>query len=170
MERFDIERPQHLSRPTGTKTRVESKRRTHVPTYRLCKKKFPNQACKRPARFFLSFSLSLSHFPPATLMNFTRPHLSIPPPSNHRPKLRHWLTSNFVSRTQPSTMLSTPVPVTRTQPRTDSSCRSSRCRPMERRDWSDTALPQKERFKCVSEGQPRERTSVEVSERAQQKD
>lgn len=41
---------------------------------------------------------------------------------------------------------------------------------MERRDWSETAEPQKERFRCVRAGQPRERTSVEVSERAQQKD
>jgi len=41
---------------------------------------------------------------------------------------------------------------------------------MERRDWSETAEPQKERLRCVRAGQPRERTSVEVSERAQQKD
>ena len=41
---------------------------------------------------------------------------------------------------------------------------------MLRRDESETALPQKERFNLRSWGQPRERTSVAVSERAQQKD
>lgn len=41
---------------------------------------------------------------------------------------------------------------------------------MERRLESETALPQKERLRCVRFGQPRARTSVEVSERAQQKD
>lgn len=38
------------------------------------------------------------------------------------------------------------------------------------RDESDTALPQKDRFSFRSWGQPRARTSVAVSERAQQND
>ena len=38
------------------------------------------------------------------------------------------------------------------------------------KDGSETAEPQKERLRYVSEGHPRARTSVEVSERAQQKD
>lgn len=37
-------------------------------------------------------------------------------------------------------------------------------------DESDTALPQKDRFSIRSWGQPRARTSVAVSERAQQND
>lgn len=37
-------------------------------------------------------------------------------------------------------------------------------------DESDTALPQKDRFNFRSWGQPRARTSVAVSERAQQND
>lgn len=41
---------------------------------------------------------------------------------------------------------------------------------MLRSDESDTAEPQKESFRTVSWGQPRARTSVAVSERAQQKD
>ena len=41
---------------------------------------------------------------------------------------------------------------------------------MLRREESETALPQKERFRWVSWGQPRARTSVAVSERAQQND
>lgn len=41
---------------------------------------------------------------------------------------------------------------------------------MLRSDESDTALPQKERFRCVRCGQPKARTSVAVSERAQQND
>jgi hypothetical protein len=41
---------------------------------------------------------------------------------------------------------------------------------MERREGSDTALPQNDRFRWVRFGQPRARTSVAVSESAQQKD
>ena len=41
---------------------------------------------------------------------------------------------------------------------------------MERREESETALPQKERLSLRRCGQPRARTSVAVSERAQQKD
>jgi hypothetical protein len=41
---------------------------------------------------------------------------------------------------------------------------------MERSDESETAEPQKERRRWRRRGQPRERTSVAVSERAQQKD
>jgi hypothetical protein len=41
---------------------------------------------------------------------------------------------------------------------------------MQRRDVSETAEPQKARLRCVSEGRPRARTSVAVSERAQQND
>lgn len=67
-------------------------------------------------------------------------------------------------------MFSTPWPVTRTQPRTESERSSSRCRPTERREESETAEPQKPRLRVVRSGQPSEMTSVEVSERAQQKD
>lgn len=41
---------------------------------------------------------------------------------------------------------------------------------MERRELSETAEPQKESLSERREGQPRESTSVAVSERAQQKD
>ena len=41
---------------------------------------------------------------------------------------------------------------------------------MERREESETAEPQKDSLSVESCGQPRERTSVAVSERAQQKD
>jgi hypothetical protein len=41
---------------------------------------------------------------------------------------------------------------------------------MERREESETAEPQKERRRVWRRGQPREMTSVAVSERAQQKD
>jgi hypothetical protein len=41
---------------------------------------------------------------------------------------------------------------------------------MQRREVSETAEPQKARLRCVREGRPRARTSVAVSERAQQKD
>ena len=41
---------------------------------------------------------------------------------------------------------------------------------MERREESETALPQKERRRVCRAGQPSERTSVAVSERAQQND
>ena len=82
----------------------------------------------------------------------------------------HWLTSKSRSLWHPSTTTSTPEPVTRTQPRTLSSRREVKCRPMLRSEGSETAEPQKERSRCVSEGQPRARTSVAVSERAQQKD
>jgi hypothetical protein len=62
------------------------------------------------------------------------------------------------------------VPVTRTQPRTESCFNSSKCNEMHRREESETAEPQKARLRCVSDGRPRARTSVAVSERAQQKD
>lgn len=71
---------------------------------------------------------------------------------------------------QPSTIASTPTPVTRTQPRTESSLSSRRWSPIERREESETAEPQNERRREVRSGQPKERTSVAVSERAQQKD
>ncbi len=93
-----------------------------------------------------------------------------PPCSSHRPRFLHWLTSKTSRTVQPSTTASTPVPVTRTQPRTDNSRSSSRWRPIDRKDESDTAEPQKANRRCRSCGQPRERTSVAVSERAQQKD
>jgi hypothetical protein len=41
---------------------------------------------------------------------------------------------------------------------------------MQRRDVSETAEPQKARLRWVREVRPRARTSVAVSERAQQKD
>jgi hypothetical protein len=71
---------------------------------------------------------------------------------------------------QPSTTASTPMPVTRTQPRTESSRSSRRWRPIERREESETAEPQNDSLREVRWGQPRARTSVAVSERAQQKD
>jgi hypothetical protein len=41
---------------------------------------------------------------------------------------------------------------------------------MQRSEVSETAEPQKARLRCVRLGRPRARTSVAVSERAQQKD
>jgi hypothetical protein len=102
------------------------------------------------------------------------PNLNPPPfrpsPSNHPAKFLHWLTSRTSNLLQPSSTASTPTPVTRTHPLTLSSFRDNRCRPIERREGSETAEPQKERFRWVRCGQPRARTSVAVSERAQQKD
>lgn len=92
------------------------------------------------------------------------------PYSSHGARFLHWLTSKTWSMEHPSTTDSTPVPVTRTQPRTDNMRRLSRCNPIERKEGSETAEPQKERFRCVSCGQPRAMTSVAVSERAQQND
>lgn len=117
----------------------------------------------------LTFSVTnLSSFPPSCLhLLLDRPS---PPCSSHRARFLHWLTSNTSRTVQPSTTASTPVPVTRTHPRTESSRSSRRCRPMQRREESETAEPQKESRRWRSCGQPRERTSVAVSESAQQKD
>jgi hypothetical protein len=117
----------------------------------------------------LTFSVTnLNSFPPSRLhLLLDRPS---PPCSSHRARFLHWLTSNTSSTVQPSTTASTPVPVTRTHPRTESSRSSRRCRPMLRREESETAEPQKESRRWRSCGQPRERTSVAVSESAQQKD
>lgn len=104
---------------------------------------------------------------PLSLLLFTT---VTPPRSSHGTRFLHWLTSKCSSRRQPSETASTPTPVTRTHPRTESRRSSSRCSEMDRRDESDTAEPQKARLRCVSEGQPSARTSVAVSERAQQKD
>jgi hypothetical protein len=60
--------------------------------------------------------------------------------------------------------------VTRTQPRTESCLSSSKWREMQRKEVSETAEPQKARLRWVREVRPRARTSVAVSERAQQKD
>jgi len=123
---------------------------------------------------FLTFPLPSLHRPSLTQMNLTfLPRLftlSTPPASIHRPRFLHWLTSKRSRSLQPSTTASTPVPVTRTQPRTERFRSSRRCRDIQRREVSETAEPQKARLRCVSEGRPRARTSVAVSERAQQKD
>src|SRR5690242_5101378 len=93
-----------------------------------------------------------------------------PPASSHRARFLHWLTSKTSRSLQPSTTASTPVPVTRTQPRTERLRSSSRWSEMQRSDVSETAEPQKARLRCVRFGRPRARTSVAVSERAQQND
>lgn len=98
------------------------------------------------------------------------PYLLCKPYSSHGVRFLHWLTSKTRSKLHPSTTDSTPVPVTRTHPRTDNSCRSRRCKPIQRREGSETAEPQKDKFRCVSCGQPSANTSVAVSESAQQKD
>jgi hypothetical protein len=59
----------------------------------------------------------------------------------------HWLTSNSSRSRQPSTTASTPVPVTRTQPRTESCLSSRRWSEMQRRDVSETAEPQNARLR-----------------------
>ena len=95
---------------------------------------------------------------------------STPPASSHLPKFLHWLTSKTARSLHPSTTASTPVPVTRTQPRTESCFSSSRWRDIQRNDVSDTAEPQNARLRRVKDGRPRARTSVAVSLSAQQKD
>ena len=114
------------------------------------------------------------HLPSATVSNLTlRPRcrtICTPPASIHRPRFLHWLTSRTSRSLQPSTTASTPVPVTRTHPRTDRLRSSSRCREMQRSEVSETAEPQKARLRWVRLGRPRARTSVAVSERAQQND
>lgn len=147
-----------------------------LPVYNNSFSTFPFQIF--PSRSSSSHSLPhrlpVLHFPSATVSNFTLRPLdltpSTPPASNHRCKFLHWLTSNTSRSLHPSTTASTPVPVTRTQPRTDRLRSSRRWRLMQRRDVSETAEPQNARLRCVSEGRPRARTSVAVSERAQQKD
>ena len=122
-------------------------------------------------RTFETVHLPPRRIPLATVSNLTRPlYRSTPPASSQRCRFLHWLTSNASSLWQPSAMASTPTPVTRTQPRTERARSSSRCRPMLRNDESETAEPQKERLSLCRLGQPRARTSVAVSERAQQKD
>ncbi len=107
----------------------------------------------------------------ATVSNLTLfRYLWMPPLSNQGVRFLHWLTSKTLRCRHPSTTDSTPVPVTRTQPRTDSCLRANRCKPMLRSEGSETAEPQKDKFKCVRPGHPRARTSVAVSDRAQQKD
>lgn len=92
------------------------------------------------------------------------------PCSSQGDKFLHWLTSNTSSSLHPSMTDSTPFPVTRTHPRTDSSRNSIKCKPIQRNEGSETAEPQKDRFNDLNWGQPRARTSVAVSERAQQND
>lgn len=109
--------------------------------------------------------------PSATVLNLTpRPLRATPPFMSQRDRFLHCDTSKSCRSEQPSRMASTPVPVTRTHPRTDRYWSSSRCSEMERSDESDTADPQNARLRCVSDGQPRATTSVAVSESAQQKD
>ena len=109
--------------------------------------------------------------PLAMVSNLIREvYLLMPPASSHGVRFLHWLTSKYWSLWHPSLIASTPMPVTLTQPRTESSFSSSRCKPMERRELSDTALPQNERLSLRRWGQPRASTSVAVSERAQQND
>ena len=94
-------------------------------------------------------------------------------PSALRPlksRFRHWLTSIALSHRQPRTTTSTPTLVTLTHPLTDRNSSFERWFPIDRSDGSDTADPQKARLRRVSCGRPSERTSVDVSERAQQKD
>ena len=114
------------------------------------------------------------HLPSATVSNLTlRPRcltICTPPASSHLPKFLHWLTSKTSRSLQPSTTASTPVPVTRTQPRTERFRSSSKCSDMQRSEVSETAEPQKARLRCVRLGRPRARTSVAVSESAQQND
>lgn len=114
------------------------------------------------------------HFPSATVSNLTfLPRCSTnltPSAFSQRSRFLHWLTSNTSRSLHPSTTASTPTPVTLTQPLTLKLRSSRRCRDMQRREVSETAEPQKARLRCVREGRPRARTSVAVSERAQQKD
>lgn len=105
-----------------------------------------------------------------TLRRYTRRDRSSPPASSQRVRFLHWLTSNSRRTVQPSTTASTPTPVTRTQPRTDRCFSFRRWRPIERKELSETAEPQKDSLREVRAGQPREITSVAVSERAQQND
>lgn len=70
-----------------------------------------------------------------------------PPASSQGFKFLHWLTSKRRRSLHDSTMASTPAPVTRTQPRTESSRNSSRCRAIHDSEPSDTAEPQKARFR-----------------------
>jgi hypothetical protein len=122
----------------------------------------------------LGHRFAVLHLPSATVSKTTflplLLTLSGPPASIHRCRFLHWLTSNSSRSLHPSTTASTPVPVTRTQPRTERWRSSRRCSEMHRRDASDTAEPQKARFRCVSIGRPRARTSVAVSDNAQQND
>ena len=122
-------------------------------------------------KMFLTRYLADYLFPFATRLKTTPGRTPlIPPVSNHITKFLHWLTSNAFNFWHPSTTASTPTPVTRTQPLTESSRSSRRWRLMLRSEESETALPQNDRFRCVSCGQPSARTSVAVSERAQQND
>lgn len=86
--------------------------------------------------------------PPATVSNVTLgANRSMLPPASHWFRFLHWDTSNARSLWQPSTMASTPTPVTRTHPRTDSSSSSSKWSPMLRSEESLTALPQNDRLR-----------------------
>lgn len=117
---------------------------------------------KDPLPFFVS---NVSPLRPYVLLL-----LSSPPASSHLCRFLHCETSIDSRMVHPSTTASTPTPVTRTQPRTESSLSSRRCRPIERSEESETAEPQNASLREWSWGQPRERTSVAVSERAQQND
>lgn len=107
-------------------------------------------------------------------------HLLLPPE-----KFRHWLRSTF-SKSSHTLFPTPPVPpdvgprdikhsvstppfVTRTQPRTLISRNSWRCKLMVRMLLSDTAEPQKARFRRRRCGNDNAMTSTLVSERAQQK-
>lgn len=141
------------------------------PSGRSCKKCKYISHIHCASSYMCLYRLPARHLPSVTVSKRTpRPRRAMPPPSSHRVRFLHWLTSKYSSFGQPSTTDSTPAPVTRTQPRTDSSRRSRRCSAIDPSDESETALPQNAMFKCVRFGQPRARTSVAVSDRAQQND
>lgn len=125
---------------------------------------FLNQVFSGPARHVPSATTSILVLQPRDRA------ASMPPAFSQGTRFLHWLTSRISRFRQPSMTLSTPWPVTLTQPLTERYFNSSRCRPMQRRLESETADPQKARSRWVSCVRPSERTSVAVSESAQQKD
>jgi hypothetical protein len=91
-------------------------------------------------------------------------------PSNHLCKFLHYNTLKTSKTAHPLTIASTPVSVTLMQPLTASSCSSKRRRLISWRLESEMAKPQKLRRREWSCRKPREKTSIAVSERAQQND
>ncbi|EGS17084.1 uncharacterized protein CTHT_0074130 [Thermochaetoides thermophila DSM 1495] len=91
------------------------------------------------------------HNPVATQRS-SYPHFPTPPCMSHRP-------STF----------STPLPVTLTQPLTDSPRSSLRCNATHPKLASLTALPQNAILSSLNCGNPKATTSVAVSDKAQQK-
>lgn len=162
-----------ITSPQTLNTQEKKKIPQDVPTpiwYHACKLAFQKERKKRPTKFKTGHPHRIL-LPPATVSNVTLgANRCMLPPASHWFKFLHWDTSNACSLWQPSTMASTPTPVTRTQPRTDSSSSSSKWSPMLRREESLTALPQNDRLRRRRWGQPSARTSVAVSDNAQQKD